>query len=98
MGRLDQITVRLSTDEVTLPWTTREQLLTKLGQHPLGEHDLDRAIRKAFDDVGASSPVTLTLDQKTHLLRLLEQSSAARGHRRSSSSSTTRATAPTTPA
>jgi hypothetical protein len=74
-ARIDFITVKLSTEDVVLGWETRRALLAKLGeqQHPLGEHDVGRAIRKAFDDVGASRPVTLALDQKTYLLKLLEQ-------------------------
>jgi hypothetical protein len=73
--RVDHITVKLSTEDITLGWETRRALLAKLGeqQHPLGEHDVGRAIRKAFDDVGASRPVTLKRDEKTYLLKLLEQ-------------------------
>ena len=68
--RLDFITVKLSTQEVTLGWETRRALLANLA---LGQQDVGRAIRRAFDDVDASRPVTLDLGQKTYLLELLEQ-------------------------
>lgn len=68
--RLDFVTVKLSTAEVTLGWETRRALLANLA---LGQQDVGRAIRTAFDDVSASRPVTLKLDEKTHLLKLLEQ-------------------------
>lgn len=68
--RIDFITVKLSTEEVTLGWETRRALLANLA---LGQQDVGRAIRKAFDEVGGSRPVTLTLDEKTYLLKLLEQ-------------------------
>lgn len=70
--RLDQVTVRLTRSDVPLPWTSRDALLDRLGRHPLGEHDADRSVRKAFEDVGATRPVTLTLNEKGHLLKLLE--------------------------
>jgi hypothetical protein len=68
--RLDFITVKLSTEDVTLGWETRRALLANLA---LGQQDVGRAIRAAFDDVGASRPVTLEPDEKTYLLKLLEQ-------------------------
>jgi hypothetical protein len=68
--RLDFITVKLSTQDIPISWETRRALLANLA---LGQHDIGRAIRKAFDDVDASRPVTLKLDEKTYLLKLLEQ-------------------------
>jgi hypothetical protein len=68
--RVDFIIVKLSTEEVTLGWETRRALLANLA---LGQQDVGRSIRKAFDDVGASRPVTLKLDEKSYLLKLLEQ-------------------------
>ena len=68
--RIDFITVKLSTQDVTVSWETRRALLANLA---LGQQDVGRAIRKAFDDIDASRPVTLGLDQKTYLLDLLEQ-------------------------
>ena len=44
--RLDFITVKLSTQEVTLGWETRRALLANLA---LGQQDVGRAIRRAFD-------------------------------------------------
>ena len=70
-ARIDFITITLSTQDVTLDWETRRALLANLA---LGQQDVSRAIRKAFDDdVYASRPVTLTLDEKTYLLKVLEQ-------------------------
>ena len=68
--RIDYITVQLSTQDVTVSWETRRALLANLA---LGQQDVGRAIRTAFDDVAAGRPVTLELDQKTYLLDLLEQ-------------------------
>ena len=68
--RLDFITVKLSTQEVTLGLETRRALLANLA---LGQQDVGRAIRRAFPDVDASRPVTLDLGQKTYLLEPLEQ-------------------------
>jgi hypothetical protein len=68
--RLEYITVKLSTQDVTISWETRRALLANLA---LGQQDVGRAVRKAFDDVGADRPVTLELEQKTYLLDLLEQ-------------------------
>jgi hypothetical protein len=68
--RLEFITIKLSTQDVTLGWETRRALLAKIG---LGQSEVGRAIRKAFDDVGPSRPVTLKRDEKTYLLKLLEQ-------------------------
>ena len=66
--RLEQVTVRLSSGDVIVPWEARQTLLNELGKHTPG-----RDIRGAFEAVGATRPVTLTLTQKTYLLTVIEQ-------------------------
>lgn len=70
---LDRVTVELNSRDVTLSGSTREALLTDLRKHPRGDNELAHAIRKAFEDVGASRIVLLTLECKLYLLRLLEE-------------------------
>ena len=70
---LDRVTVELNSRDVTLSGSTREALLTGLRKHPRGDNELAHATRKAFEDVGASRIVLLTLECKLYLLRLLEE-------------------------
>ena len=77
--RLDRITIKLSSTEVTLGWATRQLLLDEIRHHPLGNADMDRAIIKRFEDVGATRPVTLDLNQKPYLLSLIEHWSTDSG-------------------
>jgi hypothetical protein len=53
--RIDHVTVATGRERVRLPWKSRDALLAEL-------RHLDSAagIRKAFEDVGATRPVTLS--------------------------------------
>ena len=70
-GRLEHI--RIATDRgdggnnVRLPWASRDVLLEQLRRTEGTE-----AITKAFEDAGSSRPVTLTIEQKALLFRVLE--------------------------
>ena len=50
-----------------MPWSSRVALLDELQRYETGYE-----IRGAFTAVGASSPVKLTIEQKTELLRVIE--------------------------
>jgi hypothetical protein len=69
--RLDHVSIAIErgggANNVRLPWDSRENLLTKL-RTIQGAED----IVKAFDDVGASRPVELTIQQKAFLYRVLD--------------------------
>jgi len=65
--RIDQITIATGRDTLTVPWSSRVALLDELKRYETGH-----AIRDAFTAVGASSPVELTNEQKTELLRVIE--------------------------
>jgi hypothetical protein len=65
--RLDRVTVRLRSNDVTLTWAARDALLEKLDN--IG---IDGDIRQVFEAVGASRPVRLSTPQQTQLLRILE--------------------------
>jgi len=69
--RLDHVSIAIDrgggANNVRLPWASRENLLTKLRTIE-GAADLV----KAFDDVGASRPVQLTVQQKALLYRVLD--------------------------
>ena len=65
--RLDHITIATGLDTLTMPWSSRVALLDELRRYEAGY-----AIRDAFTAVGASSPVKLTNEQKTELLRVIE--------------------------
>ncbi len=69
-GRLEHI--RIATDRdggnnVRLPWASRDVLLEQLRRTEGTE-----GISKAFEDAGSSRPVTLTIEQKALLFRVLE--------------------------
>ena len=70
-GRLEHI--RIATDRgdggsnVRLPWASRDVLLEQLRRTEGTE-----GITKEFEDVGTSRPVTLTIEQKAVLIRVLE--------------------------
>ena len=64
-----------------LPWDTRDALLAALGEDPRGDNGLAGAIRKAMEDIPATSPVLLTTEHKMYLLRVLgEWSDSAGGY------------------
>ena len=73
--RLDRVTIKLSSRDVTITWKERQELLEELlAEHrdrPLGDRSVNRAICKAFEDVGAGA-VILTREQKGHLAGRLE--------------------------
>jgi hypothetical protein len=60
--RLDNVTIKLNRGTATLPWPSRDALLEKLTHVEHGT-----SIRDAFEAVGASRPVELTLEQKAKL-------------------------------
>jgi len=66
--------IRIATDRgdgssnVRLPWGSREVLLERLRRAEGAE-----GITKAFEDAGATRPVTLTIEQKGLLFRVLEE-------------------------
>ena len=70
-GRLERI--RIATDRedggknVRLPWASRDVLLQQLRRA-----EGTQEITKAFEDAGTSRPVTLTIEQKALLFRVLE--------------------------
>ncbi len=63
--RLDRITVALDRLDVVLSWKARTALLDRL--------ETGQGVRSAFEAVGATRPVTLTLPQKAELLLAIEQ-------------------------
>ena len=65
--RIDEITIATGRDTLTMPWSSRVALLDELQRYETGYE-----IRDAFTAVGASSPVELTNEQKTELLRVIE--------------------------
>lgn len=65
--RLDQVTVTTSRGSVSLPWASRDLLLGEI-RHL----ESAAAIVKAFTDVGASRPVTLSKEDRARLFELLE--------------------------
>lgn len=69
--RLDRIAIALDRIDVVLSWTARTALLDALATLESG-----RGIRNAFEAVGATRPVTLTLPQKAELLLAIDQWSA----------------------
>ena len=68
--RLDRVTITLSSRDVTITWKERQELLEELlaerRDRPLGDRSVNRAICKAFEDVGAG-PVILMREQESHL-------------------------------
>ena len=65
--RLDNVTISVDSRHVHLTWPVRTALLDQLRRDDTGE-----PIVKAFEDVDATSPVELTLEQKADLLLALE--------------------------
>ena len=69
--RLDHVSITIDrggeANAVRLPWKSREYLLRKLRTTEGAE-----GIVKAFEDVGATKPVDLTIEQKALLYRLLD--------------------------
>ena len=66
MGRLDWVTVATSRGNITIPWASRDTLLREIRRI-----DSAKSIRGAFENVDASSPVQLSLDDKRNLVGLL---------------------------
>ena len=71
-GRLEHIRIATgrgdNSKSVRLPWASRDVLLEQLRRAGGAE-----GITKAFEDVGATRPVTLTIEQKAMLFRVLEE-------------------------
>ena len=65
------VTVELRRRDVMLPWNTRDALLAALRANPRSDNGPAGEIRKAIEDIPATSPVLLTLEHKLHLLRVL---------------------------
>jgi len=65
--RLDKVTISLRGRDVELEWSTREALLAKMKYLPSAH-----GIRDAFEAVGATQPVALTLEQKIGLVQVIE--------------------------
>lgn len=63
----DRITIALDRLDVVLSWKARTALLDELAQLDAGQ-----GIRAAFEAVGATRPVTLTLPQKAQLLLAID--------------------------
>ena len=75
------VTVELRRRDVMLPWTTRDALLAALREHPRGDEGPAGEIRRAIEDIPATSPILLTLEHKLYLLRVLgEWLDLAGGH------------------
>lgn len=76
--RLDHVSVTVDrggeANAVRLPWRSRDYLLRKLRTVDGAE-----GIVKAFEDVGATSPVELTTEQKVLLHRVLDDRSFTSG-------------------
>jgi hypothetical protein len=68
LERLDKVTVSLHSRDVELEWSTREALLAEM-KHYASTH----GIRDAFEAVGATRPVTLTVEQKIDLVQVIER-------------------------
>ena len=66
MGRLDWVTVATSRGNITIPCASRDTLLREIRRI-----DSAKSIRAAFESVGASSLVKLSLDDKRNLVGLL---------------------------
>ena len=66
--RLDRVTIALNRLDVVLGWAARTALLDELARLESGQ-----GIRDAFEAVGATRSVTLTLQQKAELLLAIEQ-------------------------
>jgi len=76
-----RVTVELRRRDVMLPWNTRDALLAALRKHPRDDDRPAGEIRKAMEDIPATSPVLLTLEHKMYLLRVLgEWSDTAGGY------------------
>jgi hypothetical protein len=70
MSRLDFVTVtysRSKRDPIAIPWASRDALLDEIAHV-----DSARGIVDAFKAVGASAPVTLSLDDAVTLIGLLD--------------------------
>ena len=76
--RLDHVSIAIDragqANDVRLPWRSREYLLRKLRMTPGADE-----LVKAFEDVGATRPVELTIDQKALLYRVLDDRSFTTG-------------------
>jgi hypothetical protein len=69
-GRLEHIRIATNREggkNVRLPWASRDVLLQQLRRTEDTE-----GITKAFEDAGSSRPVTLTIEEKALLFRVLE--------------------------
>ena len=66
--RLDLVTIALDRIDVVLRWAARTALLDEVAHL-----ESDHGIRDAFEAVGVTRPVTLTLEQKAQLLLAIEQ-------------------------
>jgi hypothetical protein len=65
-GRLDHVTIGLKSGTVTLPWASRDALLAHVNVITDGAD-----IKRAFEAVGASRPVSLELADKAILLGVI---------------------------
>ena len=67
--RLDRVHVQLARrrEPFELPWDSRDKLLNEIRQRESAQPIVD-----AFENAGASRPVTFTLEQKAQLFDLLE--------------------------
>ena len=77
--RLDHVSIAMDrrgeANDVRLPWQSREYLLRKLRTTDGAE-----GIVKAFEDVGTTRPVELTIEQKALLYRVLDDRSFTTGY------------------
>ena len=67
MGRLDWVKVATSRGNIVIPSASRDTLLREIRRI-----DSAKSIRDAFENVGASTPVELSRDDKMNLLELLD--------------------------
>jgi hypothetical protein len=65
--RLDRVAISTRSGTVELPWSSRDRLL-----HEIRNLDGADAIRHAFDAVGASRPVPLSLADTALLVEAIE--------------------------
>jgi hypothetical protein len=72
-GYFNGVTVELTSRDVMLSESTREALLATLREHASGDDELADALCEAFEDIGPSRIILLTLECKALLLQLLEK-------------------------
>jgi hypothetical protein len=67
-GRLDRVVVATSRGQVEVPWGSRDMLLERLDRVPSAA-----SITAAFEAVGASRPVHLSIEQEVELHEVVQQ-------------------------